>query len=158
VKALELVDLGLALRERIAALEKQLEEIESQLIVIARQGEQVPLKDEDREGRQFLAQGTEATIPIVFTADKIIGSFASGSAVNKRIYTALPEGKSLRLFYLPKTVWEMSAKNGKQFRASAEEELGAAAPKFISACVARDKDGIPKSDIKVEWSRAFKEA
>jgi hypothetical protein len=36
--------------------------------------------------------------------------------------------------------------------------LGESAPIFVDACLARDKNGIPKSQIKVEWDRASKES
>jgi hypothetical protein len=39
-------------------------------------------------------------------------------------------------------------------RAKAAGVLGAGAPAFVTACLQRDKNGIPKNKIAVEWARA----
>ena len=146
-----LVDRGLQLRALADGIKVELEEIEQQIIDIAQQGEQIPLVDEEREGKQYLAVGTAATIPVIFTADKIIASFKDRSAVHGKI--VLAAGEHLEAFYKSQTTWEMIQRNGKIFRRQAGEILGAAGPAFITACLARDKFGIPKSDIKIDWSR-----
>lgn len=151
-----LVDLGLKLRERIATLEAELETVEAALISHARTGDQVDLIDEEREGKQYLARGSAQTVPVVFTADSIIGSFADDSDIHKKIVAATG-GYGLRPFYRRSITWKMIADGGKSFRKIAGEVLGnAVGPAFVTACLARDKHGIPKSDIKVEWKRAEK--
>ena len=54
-------------------------------------------------------------------------------------------------FFSLSQVYESKVKDGKQFRSKAAELLGPRAPAFITACLARDKHGMPKSDVKVEW-------
>lgn len=146
------VDRGLEIRAQIEALKEELEIIESTLELAARKGEQIDLEDPDREGRQFLARGTEAIVPVVLTADIIQATFADGSPAHAKIADAalgkLPE------FYRPTTTWKLLAKSGKAFRIEAAAILGAAAPALITAASARDKNGTPKSQIKVEWDRA----
>jgi hypothetical protein len=147
-----LVDRGFALRNRIAALQEELEQIEGYLIEAAKEGEQVLLADEDREGRQFLATGSEVVVPVVFTADKITASFKNRGALHDRILNLI--GGKITQFYAPVTTWEMLAAGGKVFRRKADELLGKDGPALVTACLARDKHGIPKSDIKIEWKRA----
>jgi hypothetical protein len=150
-----LVDTGASLRKQIAELEALLEKVEEELIEHAKKGDQIPLVDEDREGKQFLAQGTDILVPVVFTADKLIATFQNNSAAHFKIHKAIGAHTGhFRKFYLAKTVWEMTPKDGKAFRALAGELLGKDAPAFITACKSLDKHGIPKSDIKIEWEKA----
>jgi hypothetical protein len=148
----QLVDRGAELRAEIDAREKELAQVEECIVAWARDGDQVPLVDEAREGKQFLAAGSKVIVPVVFTADKLIASFQAAGKTHEMIDAAA--GRHLRKFYMPETTWSMVPKNGKVFRKLAEELLGAAGPALVTACLARDKHGIPKSDIKVEWKRA----
>lgn len=148
----QLVDRGLELLAEIEAREKELKGVETCILAFAKTGEQVPLVDEERDGKQFLASGSKLIVPVVFTADKLMASFKSGGETSAKIKVAA--GPHLRRFYEPTAVWEMVPKHGKAFRKLADELLGKAAPALVTASLARNKDGIPKSDIKVEWKRA----
>jgi hypothetical protein len=154
------VDRGLAIRGEMDALKKELGEIEERLEAAGLKGEQIDLVDADREGKQFLAKGTKQIVPVVFTADLLIKSFKFPSAHYTRITSAIPEGfaessaQGLGGFFTRSVVYESRTDSGKKFRAIAGELLGKDAPKFITACLARDKEGIPKSAIKIEWDRA----
>jgi hypothetical protein len=147
------VDRGLGIKKRIAELETELEAIEDRLVQAGLDGDQVELVDPEREGRQFLARGTEQIVPVVFTADLLIKSFGSGSIPHGKIEAALG-GRPLGSFFRRVTGFATQFESGKKFRAEAAELLGPDAPKFISACLSRDKEGTPKSQIKVEWGRA----
>jgi hypothetical protein len=151
-RVLQLVDRGLVLRREIAEREEELKVVESNLVNFAQDGEQAPLVDEDREGKQFLARGSKVIVPVVFTADKIVGSFKDGAALQTQLRTLA--GDNLKWFYAPTRQWKMVPKNGKMFRFEAGRMLGPAGPAFITACLDRDKHGIPKSDIKIDWERA----
>jgi hypothetical protein len=148
------VERGLELRKQIKKDQDELKEIEARLEAAGLDGEQVELKDAEREGRQFLARGDKHIVPVIFTADLLIKSFQDKSKHHVRIVDALPEGVSVKQFYKSSTKWEGVFESGKKFRAVADEMLGKDAPKFITACVARDKDGIAKSAIKVDWDHA----
>lgn len=151
------VDRGLYLVERIEALKKELEQIEVRLTTAGLEGEQIELVDPEREGRQFLAKGSEAIVPVVFTADLLVKSFAAHSAVHDKIDAALADpGFQRPSFFARFTIYKTAIDSGKIFRARAAEILGEAAPAFISACLQRDKHGIPKSQVKIEWGRAEK--
>lgn len=152
----ELVDRGLALRARMAKDKEELGQIEEKLELAALEGEQIDLVDEEREGKQFLAQGTKATVPVVITADLIVGSFQKDSAVHTRIQDKAHS--KLLAFFRPKTTYESLFDSGKKFRQQAAEILGENAPEFITACLARDKHGVPKNSIKVDWDRATEAA
>lgn len=146
-----LVDRGIAIRAEMATLKKELDDIEAKLEKAGLEGEQQELKDADREGRRFLARGSRQILPVTFTADKLIQSFAANSAIHKKIAQAA--GRHLQSFYQPTTTYEIVPKDGKRFRAVADELLGKDGPALIAACVARDKLGVPKSDVKIEWGK-----
>ena len=146
------VDRGLEIRAQMQELKDELDTIEECLRHAALAGEQVELEDPDREGRQFLARGTESAVPVVLTADMVAQTFADGSKTHARL--AEVAGEKLGQFYRAVTTWKILAKTGKAFRLEASAILGAEAPAFITAALARDKNDIPKSQIKVEWDRA----
>jgi len=95
-------------------------------------------------------------VPVIFTADLLAQSFVDGSKAHARIAAAAVE--RLPLFYKPTVTWEMIPKNGKVFRRDADAILGKEAPAFITACLQRDKFGLPKNAIKIEWKRAHESA
>jgi hypothetical protein len=151
------VDRGLEIVAQMTALKEELKLIEGRLHQAGLHGAQVDLEDAEREGRQYLATGTEQIVPVVFTADQVVKSFLADSAVHKAIAAAA--GGHLADFYVPKTTLHAVFESGKLLRRRAAEVLGPqAAPAFVTACLARDKHGIPKSTIKVEWERAEKPA
>lgn len=148
-----LVDRGLQLYRQIEDAKKELKRIEESLKAHALTGDQQPLNDPDRDGRQYLAQGTSETVPIVLTADILYQSFADGSIPH--LQAASIAGMDLDTLYTPIKTWKMLAKTGKAFRAEAVTQLGAhRAAQFITAVTQKSKDGIPKSQIRTEWDRA----
>ena len=78
-----LVERGLSIRREIKELTAELKQVEADLKSLALKasasGRVEDLKDADREGRRWLARGSSAIIPVVFTADLIVGSFALDS-------------------------------------------------------------------------------
>lgn len=148
------VDRGLQIVGELKMLQDELDLIEARLEAAGLDGEQVELNDPDREGRQFIARGSAATVPVVFTADLIVQSFQVDSDVHRRIVLATPAGHYIRDFFRSVRVFKTLFESGKQFRAKAAELLGDSAPMFISSCLQRDKDGIPKSKVRIEWQRA----
>ena len=148
------VDRGWEIVTAVAKMKEEFKAIEERLKrdALDRPDQHMPLADAEREGRKFIAHGTLLALPIVLTADKIVMSFAADSDVHKRIEAA-SDGR-LAAFYAPKTTWEAFTDKGKDFRRCAKETLGDKAPAFITACLATGKGGIPKSDIKCEWTQA----
>mgnify|MGYP005851966063 CR=1 FL=1 len=146
------VDRGLELRREIASLEAEAKVCDEVLRAAALQGEQVELVDADREGRQFFARGSSAVVPVVLTSDLIMQSFADGSPAHARLEAAA--GDRLGKFYRAVTTWKLLARSGKALRMEAALELGDRAAEFVAAAVVRDKYGVPRSNIKVEWERA----
>ena len=149
-----IVDRGLEIIAQVALLEAELKVVEATLQRAALAGEQVDLVDTEREGKQFLANGSEFIVPVVLTADLLVKSFTADSAAHRSIEAA-SQGKLTDLFK-PVTTWKTFFDSGKIFRKKALEILGNDGPALITACVQRDKNGIPKSAIKVEWARAEK--
>jgi hypothetical protein len=150
VKAL--VDRGLELRKEIDTRKKELAGIEAKLKKAGLNGEHLELKDADRDGRRYLARGSSRIVPVIFTADNLIGSFKNGSPIHTSIAHA--GGKFFDSFYKPVNGFENLFKDGKQFRALADELLAKDAPQFITACLSRDKFGIPKSAVQIGWDDA----
>jgi hypothetical protein len=144
------VDRGLQLTAQIARLEKELKQIEGKLTEIGLDRQQEFLKDEEREGRRWMAPGTALIVPVVFTADKLMGSFKKDSAAHSTIRNLA--GENFGEFWKFSQKYENRFDDGKKFRKHADEILGAKAPAFITACVARDKLGVAKSDVKVLWT------
>jgi len=155
-----LIDRGLVVIAEIAKLQKELKGIEAKIKdgAKSRSDEHLPLKDDAREGRQFLARGSKLIVPVVFTADKLVGTFKKDSKEHDRIIAVCadlpPNTGRFSDFFRPWNGFENRFKDGQDFRTKADELLRDAAPAFISACLARDKDDLPKSDIKIEWSQA----
>lgn len=149
------IDRGLEITAELEQLTAELKDIEARVRHAALHGEQVELNDADREGRQFLAAGTQCVVPVILTADKLIGSFKASSPAHIKIVNALG-GKAHHLtdFFDRQVKFENRFDSGKKFRAIAAETFGDRAPAFITACVMRDKEGIPKSDIKIGWGDA----
>ena len=147
----QLVDRGLELYVRIEQAERELADVESQLVDAALNQEHEALQDAQREGRRFLARGTAGVVPVVFTADKLVGQFVHLSTAHNRIRVVCPESTSLQKFFKFKQVWENTFDDGMKFRKTATEEFGPRAPAFIAACRALDREGIPKSDTKILW-------
>lgn len=146
------VDRGIEIAELMGKLKKEKDEIDARLEKAGLAGEQIALEDEEREGRQFLARGTAQVVPVVFTADQVVKSFAAESAVHRQIATAA-DGK-LAQFYAEKRTLHAVFETGKLLRRQAAEIFGTAAPAFVTACLARDKFGVVKSQVRVEWGRA----
>jgi hypothetical protein len=145
------VDRGLAITGQIEKLKAELKDIETRLQMagLKHPDEHVDLVDADRDGKRWLAKGTERIVPVIFTADLIIGEFGALTPRAQTIRTAA-RGK-LTEFFKPVNNFKNRFDNGKKFRQSAAELLAEAAPNFITACLARDKEGQPKSRIVVAW-------
>jgi hypothetical protein len=149
------IERGLEIRKQLKQLNAELKDIETRLeeFGLLNPGEHVELKDADREGRQWLAQGLVHVVPVIFTADKLVQSFLANSAQHQTI--KLPARGKLGDFYEAVTVYKNKFDDGKKFRAAADQILGPVlAPPFVTACVARDKHGVPKSDVKILWDDA----
>lgn len=149
------VDRGAALRAEIERLQEELEECEQVLREAALAGEQVPLEDEELEGRQYLARGSELVVPVVITSDLLIQSFRDGSPQHVRLEALA--GERLGEFFRREVVWRNLARTGKEFRLHAAAELGEKGPEFVSACVQRDKYGVPRYRVQVHWERGQSE-
>ena len=154
MKLKELIDRGLHLVAQIDAANKELAEIEERITkeAIDKPELHVALVDERREGRMFMAIGSAASVPVVFTADKLINSLKFGAAVEQPIRMAA--GEFYGHFYAEVHGRQMLPRSGKAFRKLADELLGAKGPALVTASLSRDKHGIPRSDIRIEWDRA----
>lgn len=155
----ELVAEGHRLHQNITRDEELLKAVEKKLKKAALEGDQIDLVDEELEGKQFLAvsEPTEenprkVTVPVIITSDVLAKSFAEGSETHREV-VGRADGK-LSSFFRRVTGYASLYEDGKAMRKAAAEILGDQAPAFITALVQRDKSGIAKNQIKVDWSRA----
>lgn len=147
------VDRGLALHAQIAAAKKELAQIESRLHQAALEGETQPLADADREGRQFLARGSAAVLPVLIEADQIIASFPDGGEIHGRLLRLC--GHHIGALFRLVSKHDRVPKDGKAYRAALREHFPPdQAAQILAATLQRDKAGIPRSRIVIPWDRA----
>lgn len=154
----KLVDEGVVLQAEIDIREKRLKEIEKKLKAYAEANPalHIRLKDEDREGTRLLCPGSAVVVPVVFTSDLIQQSLDPKASDFETISSLA--GAHFPQFYTRVVKWtachtQKSKFDGKAFRAAARELLPDPEA-FIAACVRKNKDGIPMSQTRVEWSEA----
>jgi hypothetical protein len=147
------IERGLQIQAQIKELQAELKEIETRVQAVAEQGRQVPLKEQDREGKKFPASGRSAIVPVIFESDLIIGSFAPDSPAHKEL--AKIAGDKLKLFFKSVNKFERVQDDGREFRrlARATFEPDPFA-QFIKAATAVKKGGIAKSRVYVAWKEA----
>ena len=80
-----MVDRGVVLVAEIEVRRTELAKIEKALKAVALEGDHEELKDAAREGRRYLARGTSTEVPVVFSADLLIASFAPESDLHRAI-------------------------------------------------------------------------
>lgn len=148
------IERGIELRGTIKSAQTELKTIEKRLESAGLEGEQIPLQEADREGRQFLARSPKLglIVPVVFESDQIVASIQPHSPMHE----ALSEisGPHLGKFWFPVSKLDRVQKDGQAYRKTAREILGSLAPEFISASLQRDKAGIPKSRTIIAWDNA----
>lgn len=159
VKLAALVDSGLQLRKEIDSREAQLKQITEQLQAHAEAcpEDHVKLKDEGREGTRLLCAGSTLAVPVLFTSDLIVQNCQADSKEHQRIVAACPPnllGKFYKRTVVYATLFAPSNKfDGVAFRRMARAVLPDPET-FITACVRRNKDGVPVSAVKVLWDSA----
>jgi hypothetical protein len=148
------IERGIELRKDIKAAQNELKAIEKRLEQAGLEGEHIPLQEEDREGRQFLARSPKLGIivPVVFESDQIIGSLSPGTDTHTEL-TGIARDRFPQFFQASNKL-DRVPKDGQAFRKLARELLTADAPAFISASLQRDKSGIPKSRTIIAWENS----
>ncbi len=147
------IERGIEIRAQIKELEAELKLIEERIQIVAEQGHQVPLKEEDREGKKFVARGKSTIVPVIFESDLLIASFLPDSAVHKAL--AKIAGDKLKLFFKPVNKYERVQEDGREFRRVARANLEPDPfAQFIKAATALKKGGIPKSRVFVGWKES----
>lgn len=151
------IERGIELRSIIKSAQKEIKAIESRLEQAGLEGEQIPLQEADREGRQFLARSPKLNliVPVVFESDQVIASFRKDSTFDQEIqsYCAL-QGIRLQDFFVQETTYKRLAKDGQDFRQTTRRILGNKAPEFVSKFLQRDKAGIPRSRTIIAWENS----
>lgn len=151
-----LVDRGRVVTAELARLQAELNQINAAVVrhACSVPDEHEPLIDGERDGRRWMAVGSLERVPVIFTADKIIASFADGSPKHKDLVQLIGAPR-LPFFFAERRVWERREKDGKIFRRALSEMLPAdLAAAMVTATLARDKSGNPKSDIYPDWDAA----
>jgi hypothetical protein len=147
------IERGLQIQAQIKELQAELKEIEARVQAVAEQGRQVPLKEQDREGKKFPAAGRSSIVPVIFESDLIIGSFAPDSPVHEKLKKIA--GDKLKLFFKPVNKFERVQEDGREFRRLARNTFEPDPfAQFIKAATAVKKGGIAKSRVYVAWKEA----
>ncbi len=148
------IERGIDLRATIKSAQVELKAIEKRLEQAGLEGDQIPLQESDREGRQFLARSSKLglVVPVVFESDQIIASIHPGSEIHEML-EPLSIGQFSK-FWTPISKFDRIQKDGQTYRKTAREILGSTAPAFIAASLQRDKAGIPKSRTIIAWEHA----
>lgn len=148
------VERGIFLKAEIAKLQAELKAIESRLEQAGLQGEQIPLEESEREGRQYIAVGKEKIIPVRFESDQLIASIKPESDEHAAVVAIL--GDKFPLFFKDTRSFERKHKDdANKFRTFARKQLEPDTyAQLIAACVAKTKDGIPKSKTVIAWNEA----
>lgn len=149
---------GIIIRQQIKDLQAELKTIEKRLESAGLEGSQIPLQEEDREGRQFLARSPQAgvVVPVVFESDQIVASCRVGDQLHTGLmaFAETYPGTNVSQFYQTVTTLQRVPKDGQAFRKLAREQLGPNAATFVSLCLQRDKEGIPRSRTIIAWDNA----
>jgi hypothetical protein len=144
------IERGIQIRAEIAKLTQELKAIEARLQEAGQQGEQIPLQDPGREGKQFLARSSSRIIPVRFESDLIAASFDPDSIMHKE--AADISGEHFPRFFKQSNKFVRVPEDGEDLRLLARQLLE---PEkfalFIRAVTSRDKKGIAKSRIVVGW-------
>lgn len=144
---------GIWIKRQIEQLTDELKKLEKRLEKAGLEGEQIPLQDAEREGKQYLARGTDYIVPVRFESDSLIASFAPDS--EKHAELAAIAGDKLPRLFVDTRKFERSEDDGNKFRKLVRSLL---APDkfaaFIQACISRKKDGMPKSKTVIAWNEA----
>lgn len=141
---------GIEIRQEIESLNRELKTIETRIRSYAEAGPQLPLKDEDREGKKYLARGAGKILPVIFESDLLIASFPADSEAHKTL-TGIA-GHHLPKLFKEVHKYERVQDDGQKFRRTARQLLEPDQfAEFIRACLDVKKDGIPKSRIVVGW-------
>ena len=145
---------GLELVATIKSAETELKSIEKRLESAGLEGEQIPLAEQDREGRQFLARCPQRglIVPVIFESDQILGSIQQGTEIHQQLMKI--SNQHFTRFWKSVSKFERVQKEGLEYRKTARELLGTRAPDFIAASRQRDKNGIPKSRVIIAWDHA----
>jgi G3E family GTPase len=148
------VDRLIVIKAQIADLTAEAKTIESRLENAALHGEQIPLQDSQREGKQFLARGSSLIVPIRFEADNLVSTFKHDSELHKSLKTLL--GATFEKFFKEVHGYDRKHKDdANKFRKFARKELQPDAyAALIKACLSKDKDGIPKSKTVIALADA----
>lgn len=147
------IERGLQIKTLMAELADELKAIEARLAAAGAKGEQIPLQDANREGRQFLARSERRIVPVRFESDLIAASFDPDSIMHKECVAIA--GDLLPRFFKQSNKFARVPEDGEDFRILARQLLEP--DKFaelIRAVTQRDKKGIAKSKIVVGWKDA----
>lgn len=144
---------GIEIQAEIKKLQAELKLIEARIQSHAETGLHEPLKEEDREGKKFVARGGGYIVPVIFESDILIASFKPDSDTHQRL--AEIAGDKLGDFFADVRKFERRQEDGRAFRRAAraafDPDTFAA---FIRGCLDVKKDGIPKSRVVVAWKEA----
>jgi hypothetical protein len=146
------VERGIVIKYEIEQLTIELKHIEKRLEQAGLHGQQIPLENAEREGKQYLAKSAKHIVPVVFESDMLIKSFPYGSPLHHAL-DHLCGGENFKTFFDQKRTFERSESDGHVFRKDVFDlmEDNGKSHRIIGLLKAKNKDGIIKSRTVIDW-------
>jgi hypothetical protein len=148
------IERGDFLSRRIKCDKAELKQIEKRLESAGLNVPHIPLKEQDREGKQAILRCGERTLPVIYESDLLIGSFPASGLIHTTLCEIVAPDVFKALF---KEVnqYERRQEDGQKFRvalrkAVADEPLRLDILKVLKATT---KEGITKSKTVIAWDR-----
>lgn len=147
----DLISVGRVYAEQISVLKERIESIEAVLKSRALNVPHEPLANGSREGRRATLKEGDQSVSVVFESDLLKGSFAFDSDLTTNLQGLC--GNRFDALFRTKTTCERRITDGHKFRILVHSELPeSSAVAVIEALKDKDKSGIVKSKVSVEWN------
>jgi hypothetical protein len=148
------IERGEFLSKRIKADKEELKQIEARLESAGLNMPHIPLKDQDREGKQAILRSGDRTMPVVYESDLLVGSFPAKGLIHTTLGNIMAKDVFTALF---KEVhqYERRQDDGQKFRVALRKAITDDALRIdiLNVLKSRTKDGITKSKTVIAWDR-----
>jgi hypothetical protein len=139
---------------RIKCDKDELKQIENRLAAAGLNVPHIPLKEQDREGKQAILHCGDRSLPVVYESDLLIASFPANGLIHTTL-SGIVAPDIFKALFKQVHQYERRQDDGQKFRvalrkAVADEPLRLDILKVLKAVT---KDGITKSKTVIAWDR-----
>lgn len=148
------IERGDFLSRRIKTDKEELKAIEKRLESAGLNVPHIPLKEQDREGKQAILKCGERTLPVVYESDLLIGSFAAAGIIHTTL-TNIVAPEIFKGLFKEVHQFERRQDDGQKFRVALRKAIADEPLRMdiLNVLKARSKDGITKSKTVIAWDR-----